>query len=69
MCHTHVPDTAGRKAKGGGQSVDLIFVGLTSYLQITPTTGFTYIYQNKTILPNRIQWNIFNRIKNKRGIG
>ena len=26
---------------GGGQSVDLIFVGLTSYLQITPTTGFT----------------------------
>jgi len=30
-----------RKLKGGGQSVDLIFVGLTSYLQITPTTGFT----------------------------
>ena len=29
------------KLKGGGQSVDLIFVGLTSYLQITPTTGFT----------------------------
>ena len=41
MCHTHVPDTAGRKAKGWGQSVDLIFVGLRSYLQITPTTGFT----------------------------
>ena len=29
-----------RKLKGG-KSVDLIFVGLTSYLQITPTTGFT----------------------------
>ena len=42
MCHyTNVPDTAGRKAKGGGQSVDVIFVGFTSYLQITPTTGFT----------------------------
>ena len=29
----------------GGQSVDLIFVGLTSYLQITPTTGFTAIFK------------------------
>ena len=25
----------------GKLTVDLIFVGLTSYLQITPTTGFT----------------------------
>ena len=33
-CHyTHVPDTAGRNSRGGGKSVDFIFVGLTSYLQ------------------------------------
>ena len=40
MCpYTHVPDTAGWKAKGGEQSVDLIFVGLTSYLHQTLMIG------------------------------